>query len=316
MLKQSLKYILKELLAFIVRLFGGLYLLKFLCRKQEAYFVFNYHNFSKYNNYKIKRGNILETGYSKQFEKQIRFFKKNFVFKYPAEFFKQGLKGISILITFDDGYKDNHDIALPILKKQNGKAIFFVVGKFINSKDVLLHDKVRYLVQSKLIDEKYASLPILINNGVDSYSSDKVDWINQQFKINDPSKRRMMNLKEINKIVDGGFKIGNHTASHTGLPFLNYEEQSKEINNCNKQLKFKNLNNFLAFPNGLYDNDTIKICADLKIKYAFTTNNGFNKYTSEHYLLNRIGINPSDSINVLLLKMLYNYFKSYNYEQN
>lgn len=308
MLILSLKYVIKELLAFIVRLFGGLYLLKYLCRKQEAYFVFNYHNFSKYNNYKIRRGNILETGYSKQFEKQIKFFKKNFVFKYPAEFFTQRSKGISVLITFDDGYKDNYDIALPILTKHNAKAIFFVVSKFINTNDFLLHDKVRYLVQNKIIDKKFEDLPKQINKGIDCYSPETIKWINEQFKVNDPSERRMMNLVELNRIIEKGFKIGNHTASHSGLAFLTYEEQYEEIDGCNEKLQIEGLNDFLAFPNGLFNNDTIKLCKELNAKYAFTTNRGLNKLTSEQFLLNRLGLNPSDSVNVLLLKMLYNYF--------
>lgn len=308
MLILSLKYVIKELLAFIVRLFGGLYLLKYLCRKQEAYFVFNYHNFSKYNNYKIRRGNILETGYAKQFDKQIKFFKKNFVFKYPAEFFTQRSKGISVLITFDDGYKDNYDIALPILTKHNAKAIFFVVSKFINTNDFLLHDKVRYLVQNKIIDKKFEDLPKQINKGIDCYSPETIKWINEQFKVNDPSERRMMNLEELNRILEKGFKIGNHTASHSGLAFLTYEEQYEEIDGCNEKLQIEGLNDFLAFPNGLFNNDTIKLCKELNVKYAFTTNRGLNKLTSEQFLLNRLGLNSSDSVNVLLLKMLYNYF--------
>jgi peptidoglycan/xylan/chitin deacetylase (PgdA/CDA1 family) len=30
-----------------------------------------------------------------------------------------------MLLTFDDGYKDNFDLALPILKKYDASAIFF-----------------------------------------------------------------------------------------------------------------------------------------------------------------------------------------------
>ena len=38
----------------------------------------------------------------------------------------------SILITFDDGYADNHDIALPILKRHGLTATFFIATGFLD----------------------------------------------------------------------------------------------------------------------------------------------------------------------------------------
>ena len=304
---QFLKYIIKEFLAFIVRLFGALYLLKFLCRKQEVYFVFNYHNFSKFNNYKIIRGDILETGFSKQFEKQLKFLKKNFGFKYPDEFFKQSSKGISILITFDDGYKDNHDIALPILKKHNAKAIFFVVSKFINSNDFLLHDKVRYLVQNKLLKENYADLPLQMYKGRNDYSEKMIAKINQLFKYK-KLPRRMMNYNEINEIINSGFIIGNHSHSHRGLSFLDYDSQEEEILKCQNVLSKFGIINTIAYPNGLSNTQTYLILKELGIEYGFSIIPGWNNKNQDVLKIKRIGLNASDSLNVVLLKMLANYF--------
>ena len=73
---------------FLFKFLGGVYVIKYILRKKPYYIVLNYHNFSKYNNYKIKRGNILETDYSDNFDRQIFFLKKHFSFLYPSEFFK------------------------------------------------------------------------------------------------------------------------------------------------------------------------------------------------------------------------------------
>ena len=52
-LKPYFLFFLKFFSGLFIQLFGGVYLLKYIFRKKPYYMVFNYHNFSKYNNYKI-----------------------------------------------------------------------------------------------------------------------------------------------------------------------------------------------------------------------------------------------------------------------
>ena len=66
---ETIKYILKTSIAYLFYYFGGVFILKFILRKKNVLYVLNYHNFSKYNNFKICRGSALETGYAKNFEK-------------------------------------------------------------------------------------------------------------------------------------------------------------------------------------------------------------------------------------------------------
>ena len=72
MIKRIIVLVVKETLGFIVRCFGVLYLIKLINKKNEMYFVFNYHSFSKYNNYKIIIGSVMETGYKDNFNKQVK----------------------------------------------------------------------------------------------------------------------------------------------------------------------------------------------------------------------------------------------------
>ena len=67
----------------------------------------------------------------KQFEKQIKFFTKEFnIISLDDYFLNQNLeaKKLNVAITFDDGYKNNFKYAFPILKKYNVPAHFFVTG--------------------------------------------------------------------------------------------------------------------------------------------------------------------------------------------
>ncbi|MFT4800542.1 MAG: peptidoglycan/xylan/chitin deacetylase (PgdA/CDA1 family) [Flavobacteriaceae bacterium] len=307
MMLNTLKYYFKNTIGYLFKICGGIYLIKYILKKKPYYMVFNYHNFSKYNNYKIKRGPILETGYSDNFEKQILFLKKHFTFLYPAEFFEgHAENGLNILITFDDGYKDNYDLAFPVLKMYQAKSIFFVVSSIIGTSDFLLHDKIRYLIQNGYIAEKYNEIPTDLYRGKQNYDENVIDFINDKFEKNTPSKRIMMNSDEILSISNANFYIGNHTDTHRGLSFLKLEEQCDEIYKCESFLNSKIERHSLktiAYPNGLFNEDTVAILKKSNIDYGFTISPGFNNMETDSYKLKRIGLNASDSRSTICLKI-------------
>lgn len=301
-----IKYFLMQIAAFIFWLFGGIYIIKFLLRKKPNYIVFNYHNFSKYNNYGIKRGNMLETGYIENFEKQIEFLKRHFNFCYPEEFFEGEPKyGRNGLITFDDGYKDNFDIAFPILKKRKIPCVFFITTQFTKEDDFLLHDKVRFLVQQNLLSQKFSLIPTHMYQGKNNYNEKDIVFINQTFYKHKPKKRLMMNISEVREIADQGYKIGNHTHNHLELSFYSKELQLNSIAKSNNVIESITQVpvNYLAYPNGLYNNDTFNVLEKLNIKYGFTIFGGANNKNDSLKELKRIGVNASDSINFMVFKL-------------
>jgi len=119
----------------------------------------------------------------------------------------------------------------------------------------------------------------------------------------------LLNNYEVIKMHKSGFKIGVHTHSHKPLPFLSKKEQKNEIHNCIIALQNLNIRtNSIAYPNGLFNEETLAVCKELKLNYGFTTVAGFNRRNFHFLKIKRIGLNVSDSINVVTLKIVLAYF--------
>ena len=86
-----------------------------------------------------------------EFKKQISFFKKNFNFLSNTQFIeilnsKKIPKKKSILLTFDDGYRDHYEYVFPFLKKQDLSAVFYPPIMCIRNKAVLDVNKIHFIL--------------------------------------------------------------------------------------------------------------------------------------------------------------------------
>lgn len=85
-----------------------------------------------------------------QFEQQIAGLKRFFEFLTPEEYFSSKIRWFrkpGILLTFDDGYKNNLTVVAPILKKLQVPAIFFVSLRHCDQSKYLWFSHIRSIGQ-------------------------------------------------------------------------------------------------------------------------------------------------------------------------
>ena len=50
------------------------------------------------------------------------------------------------MITFDDGYRDNHDVVLPILKRHDAKAVFFIATSYVADRRLYWWEHINHVI--------------------------------------------------------------------------------------------------------------------------------------------------------------------------
>lgn len=126
------------------------------------------------------------------FEEDIKYMKSNgYKFCFASEIdsilekTKDGGKYVSI--TFDDGYESDYTYALPILKKYNVKATFFILGSNLGENDNISKKNLRELSKSPLVEIGNHSLN-LHNKPLEEikmlFLNNEREWIVNDFKQN------------------------------------------------------------------------------------------------------------------------------------
>lgn len=266
------------------------------------------------------------------FRQQLLLLKRTGVFIHPNDLINnldEILKSEQnyILITFDDGLKEQYDLALPILTELNIPAIFFInTINFIEKKVSLVHKihLVRSVVSTVVLYEKLVyftgknlSLPE-VKKAHEFYRFDDnlsaefkyflnvlLDYKTQEKFINalflayfdehEILERLYMKTDEIKELIKLGF-VGSHAHSHSPLGLFNLETIRQELTISKSYLE--SLGNatiaFISYPYGTKEavsGAVARIAKEVGYEFGFTTKVGINSIESNLLLLNRFDCN-------------------------
>lgn len=266
---------------------------------------------------------------SSNFEKQMFYLKKYYniiSLKDALYILKNGLEipPRAIVITFDDGYKDNYINAFPVLKKYNIPATIFLCVNPINNGTYLWPDQIINVL--KHFSANYLDLR---KYGLDAYTVKTLEEKKQVlYKIcdylkktslkesqtltnylastlNEGSKNNLMlDWEEINEMKKYNISFGSHTLTHPILTEIPIEEAMKEIRESKKIIedRLRETIDFFAYPYGSkkeFNDQIIKLLKDTGYSCACTLISGPNKKGTNLYTLKRYSINEGMSTNLL-----------------
>lgn len=153
----------------------------------------------------------------KKFDNQIKFLKKfGYDFISSDNLNKETKK--SILLTFDDAFKDFYKNALPIIKKYNAKAIVFVPVNLVGTFNQWDYEKLNVKKAVMNWDE----IKDLVKEGIEIGSH----TLNHPFLTKIPIAQSKLEIEDSKKILED--KLGIEVKSFC-YPYGDYDEKIKEL---------------------------------------------------------------------------------------
>jgi peptidoglycan/xylan/chitin deacetylase (PgdA/CDA1 family) len=215
------------------------------------------------------------------FSEKIDCLSKDYNFVTPNEFeaMMEGTKpiiGKNLLLTFDDGFKSNIEIATQILDKKDIKAIFFIVADFADLSKI---EDCRNFISENIY-------PAMLSNEIPNH------WEN-------------MNWHDLRYLVDNGHFIGCHTKTHARLSTVSDPiELAKEILKSTESIERKlNINvTHFAYPFGdlkSFSGAALNI-AKTKFQYIHSGFRGRNEVADFDLLVLRDSVSGDSSVNEML----------------
>jgi len=181
------------------------------------------------------------------FEEQVRFLKKYFSilsFKQLEEHLKssQNLPLNSLIITFDDGFRDNFTYAYPILKKYGIPATIFLTVENIESGQLYWCDTVAYYL--KVLNKKAEEVRDFLRNLKTIPNEERKRLIHELVKQTGETprvpERQSLTWEEIKEMSEHGMEFGSHTMTHPVLSQLSRpEDLDYEIVESKKRIEEK-----------------------------------------------------------------------------
>lgn len=277
-----MKNILSNILNFIVYHFR---LYKLFGTKNKV--VLLYH--------RINKDNFIHTKYLKGILVKEEMFNKQ------MQLLKLSNRKNDVIITFDDGYKDNFQYALPILNKYNLQAIFFVTTDFIDQKIYQWIDVLNeYAIQNELSLKEFKEKSIYIKSLDINLRNKYLNKLSKNINLKKLENDKAMNWKEVKKLSQTQI-IGGHTLSHPNFSKENKESIKKELclskSIIEEHIKKKII--YFAYPDGDIGKDINyieKILQECHYEYAFTTKRGSWNKDDNNYFINRIPVYYWDSL--------------------
>ncbi len=225
-------------------------------------------------------------------------------------------------ITFDDGWLDNFEFALPVLKAESTPATLFAVAEKIGTEFQFWPNIIAMLLLSganktmckhpffnqlaSQLDnlpkhpnrDQLANIILQLKQFSDKDIFDALAEINWQELCAEKPLPALMDWAQLKAMQDSGLvEIGSHTCTHRRLTnALNTEDLRHEII-TSKTILEERLHkpvNLFCFPNGDYNSEALVLVKE-HYQAAVTTRRGINVTPKEFHELTRIGLHDEVS---------------------
>jgi lipopolysaccharide exporter len=193
-------------------------------------------------------------------------------------------RGRHVALTFDDGYRDNYELAYPVLRAHGLPAVFFLATGFIDRPHVAWWDEIAWMVRGT--DQEAATEALL--DAYQQQPAEEADAFLDRLAAQTGSGRAdpiaasttWMTWDMVREMQRAGMTFGAHTVDHPVLARCSSERQQQEIDNSVARLhdELGEPPTLFSYPVGgraAFDDGTRGYLRDAGITHAFSFYGGY-----------------------------------------
>lgn len=276
---------------------SGLRRLLYMRKQRRLITILNLHRVSNEENF------FWQPLHPSNFEALIQYVSQHYQvihFKDIDTLSATGDKRPPLILSFDDGYKDFIQNALPILKKYNCKSNHNIVVDCVEHNAIIWTQHLNHIF-NELRYREHAEQVAFDDLLIDCRGND-TNWEEQYIQIFyklmwkrretrnafihhcyaschiNPPRIQMMNWDDVKLCVSNQVEIGNHTYSHDSFASeMSVEEMMHEIVESKKVIEahIGGTCDIFSFPNGQFNSTVLKTVTDAGYKYLLFADNKF-----------------------------------------
>lgn len=213
---------------------------------------------------------------------QLDFLQKHYRVVPLASLTDGALPDRAVVITFDDGFRSVHEMALPLLRARNLPATCYLVTDVIDRKSSIWVLELNWYLQRHCAiarpllarcfgGSRFCSIRALVQAVINQYDPEKIADLLAELRVKlgpvadgTPGEKRLfLDRAEIEEMARQGFTFGSHSASHAVLPRLSTPECRDEIDRARRLIQdLPGSVDSLAYPFGVNDDATLRIAVE------------------------------------------------------
>ena len=245
----------------------------------------------------------------------------------------------SMVLTFDDGYRNNVTHALPILRQFGAPAIFFIPTGFLDHPRPFWFDRLDYAAQHARTEGQELKIGS-VRTRLDCSSKETLresfvgfiraaqaqdlsDWefLEEVEKLTVLLEERagrsllsivaedpwtaIVNWDEINAVISDDISVGSHTVDHMRLGAVDRSTAYDQLHRSKQSIEVRTGSccRSICYPKGSFCEETVEVAEECGYTCGLTTIEGLNRAGDNPMTLRRIGIGVDWSATELLARV-------------
>jgi peptidoglycan/xylan/chitin deacetylase (PgdA/CDA1 family) len=277
-------------------------------RRTPGLLVLNYHRVGDAARNQFDDATFSAT--TDAFRAQVGYMKRWFRTPPPDEILESVSRGAfedpTVLVTFDDGYRDNYDVAFPVLRDLGVPACFFVVTGLLDAPKLPWWDRVAYSVKQTKADAFGLEYPERLDFDLRATARAHAIWrilraCKDARPFDEPrffdelatrtgvdieaerlGRTLFMSWAAVREMALAGMTIGSHTTRHAVLAALSEPAQRRELGESRDRIGHHvgSYPDMVAYPVGgpdAFTHVTKRLAREVGYRAAFCYVGGLNR---------------------------------------